>query len=143
MSNPTPPTPASPGSPVKMQHPQEWFRDMVYYIFQSTHAPYEAYYKELFHNSTQTIWTPDAGNQIHMRSFYLSVEDAGVLEIYRQTDTTSSVMFKTLFANKSTIPYCCAADIELEKDEVVKARFVGDTGTPTGYITLVGHEHRE
>jgi len=143
MVNPSPPSPAPPGSPVEMKYPTEWYRDILYYVFQILHPPNQAYSKELPHDTMVDVIVPEERNKVHMRSFLFTAPSSGLVEVFRQSTETSSVMIKAQFLDKSSIPFCCDSDVELDINEKITARFIADAPIPglNGFITIIAHEH--
>lgn len=95
------------------------------------------YFKELPHDTLTTVWTPTAGTTPHIVALIVSVEAAGVCYIYKN-DTE---FLRLEFNEKKSQPFGMGTDVHFEADTVIKAKFVGDAATPSGYITIVGHEH--
>lgn len=101
------------------------------------HIDHTPHYKELPHGTLTTVWTPDSGKHIHATGVVLSVGAAGVVTLYH-----GDTIFCTLhFNEKRAVPIPIIEDLTFGVDVVLKAKYVGDTGEPTGYITVIGHEH--
>jgi len=106
-------------------------------IFQNT-----PHYAQLNHNTLTVVWTPASGSKIHMVSFVISVDAAGYVEILDRTPpATDTRILRLDFSEKKAVPFGLNTDLDFDWDHVLVARFIGDAGTPTGYITAIGHEH--
>lgn len=106
-------------------------------IFENT-----PHYAQLNHNVLTAIWTPASGSKIHMRSFVVSVDASGYVELFDRTPpATDTQIFRLDFNEKKAVPFGLNTDLDFDWNHILVARFTGDAGTPTGYITAIGHEH--
>lgn len=100
------------------------------------------HYKDLPHDTPVEVWKPETGYKTHPISMVVSVSAAGTMTIYDRTPpSTDETIAKLDFNEKRAIPFTFGTDVIFETNHVIVAKFVGDTGSPTGSITVIGHEH--
>lgn len=104
----------------------------------SDNFPNRPHYKALPHDTLEIVWTPASGYKPHLVSLIVSTEAAGTCYIY-EDDTE---IMRLLFNEKKSQPFGVGTDLDFAVDTVLKAKFVGDSDTPSAYITMVGHEHQ-
>lgn len=95
------------------------------------------YFKALPHDTLTVVWTPASGLSPHITSILVSVEAAGICYLYKNDEE----FMRMEFNERKSQPFGVAADIHFDADTVINAKFTGDAATPSGYITIVGHEH--
>ncbi len=95
------------------------------------------HFTELPHDTLTIVWTPASGWMPHIISLIVSTEAAGVCYIYKNDEEFLHLEFN----EKKSQPFGMGTDVHFVADTVIKAKFVGDAATPSGYITIVGHEH--
>lgn len=89
------------------------------------------------HNVLTAVWDPAAGYYICMTSALISVENAGLVELYR-----GATLFAILhFDKKSVAPVPLPSELTFAADEEFKAKFVSDTAVGNAHVTAAGHEH--
>ena len=93
-------------------------------------------YKVLPHNTLVTVWTPAAGKHLRIVGGIVSVESAGNVELYENSNTILHLEFN----ERKAVPIPIVENLDLGTNVVLKAKYVADTGTPNGYLTVVGHE---
>ena len=91
---------------------------------------------ELPHDELTVVWTPASGKKPHIISFIVSTEAAGVCYIYKN-DTE---FLHLEFNEKKSQPFGTGTELDFDVDTVIKAKFVGAAASPSGWITIVGHE---
>jgi len=98
--------------------------------------PADVHYASLPHDTLTTVWTPASGNRINLVSMVLSAQNAGVMEVRHGASTFIHIEF----SERKAVPVGMATTVRFAVDEPIRAIFTGDTGTPSGYISLFGYE---
>jgi len=98
--------------------------------------PADVHYATLPHATLTTVWTPASGKRVNLVSMVVSVENAGVMEIRHGTST----FIHMEFSERRAVPVGMATAVRFAPDEAIQAVFTGDTGSPSGYISLFGYE---
>lgn len=89
--------------------------------------------------TTQTIWDPASGKQVHLKGLWISVDKACVIEIYDNASGTTIGILTLSGRTGTALPI--GADITLTADNVLGAKLTSDAGVTTAYVTAFGHEH--
>ena len=95
------------------------------------------HYVALPHGVNTAVWTPASGASIHVTSILVSVESAGLIEIFHD----NTLFMKMHFNEKRAVPIGLGGDLTFDADVVLKATFTADNATDSAYITAVGHGH--
>ncbi|GAH51220.1 unnamed protein product, partial [marine sediment metagenome] len=91
----------------------------------------------LAHGVDTLVWDPAADHSLHLKSFILSVESAGMVQIFRDATEWCRLHFN----EKKAVPVPFPTDVTLPVDEILRATYTGDVGADNAFITAIGHEH--
>ncbi len=89
--------------------------------------------------TTGTVWDPAAGKSCHIVAIWVSVTDAGTVEIYDNASGTTIYIVE--FGERKGSAIEIGVDLVLTADHVLGAKFTCDAGSKTAHITAIGHEH--
>lgn len=89
--------------------------------------------------TTQTIWTPAAGEKIHITHMCFSVDKACLVEIYDNASGTTIAIFD--LPAKGSEHVGLGGDLVLTADNILGAKLTSGAGTTQIYFTAFGHEH--
>lgn len=100
------------------------------------------HYAELPHNTLVVVWTPSAGQKIHLVSLVVSTPASGYILLIRRTPPAADETIMRLEFNlRATIPFGLNTDLDFNWDQQLVVQWVADAASPTAYITAIGHEH--
>jgi len=97
----------------------------------------DPYFIALPHGVNTIVWDPAAGASIHLKSLIVSVEAAGMVQIFRDATEWCRMHFN----EKKAVPIALVSELTLAADEVLRALYTDDAATADAYITALGHEH--
>jgi len=101
------------------------------------HVDYEPHYVELPHGVNTAVWTPTSGSHLHITGGVISVESAGLVELFYDT----TLFMKLHFNEKRAVPISILGELTFATDKALKATFTADVADGSAYITAIGHEH--
>lgn len=101
------------------------------------HYEREPHYIELPTGVPTEVWKPDTDKSIHVTSILVSVESAGVVEIFHD----DTLFMKMHFNEKRAVPIGLGGDLTFDANVILNATFTADGADGSAYITAVGHEH--
>ena len=89
--------------------------------------------------TTQTLWDPAAGKEVHFSYVDIYADKACTVEIYNNSSGTTSLMLD--LAAKGEKKGNFGIDVVLATNNVLGAKLTSNSGTTTCRITVIGHEH--
>jgi len=99
-------------------------------------TPAEPIYKVLPHNTLVNVATPSSNNFLYVASMVVSVESSGYVEIYEDDD----VIMRLEFNDRKSVPLPLPIQFTVSPNKSLKAKFVGDAGSPNAYLTIIVYE---
>lgn len=93
-------------------------------------------FKTLAHGALVTIWTPETGNHLHIKSMLISAAAKGYLILYHD----EAPWARLEFGDRKVQPIGFAGELNLGTDMVLKGTFTADDTSASAYITVLGHE---
>jgi len=95
------------------------------------------YFATLAHGVNTIVWDPAAGASVHLKSLIVSVEAAGMVQIFRDATEWCRLHFN----EKRAVPIALVSELTLAADEVLRALYTDDAAAADAFITALGHEH--
>lgn len=101
------------------------------------------HYSSLPDGARTLVWTPSAGQKIHLVSLVVSTPAAGYITLYDRTPPATDTAFMRLdFNARQSVPFGLNTDLDFDWNHQLVAEWTQDApGGGTAYITAIGHEH--
>jgi len=83
------------------------------------------------------LWTVGGGNTLHLIAGIVSVESAGMVQVYQG----ALERVRLIFDKKGTVPVPIVMGVVFGRDDTLNAKYTGDVGADNGFMTSIGHEY--